>query len=491
MMSTPPPARGRFGQGEARTLREAQEALAAGTTSVVELTQIALAKARSSADLNIFLELFDESALGKAAEVDAQRAAGTTGALAGAIVSIKDNICYARHNVSAASHILEGYTSPYSATVVERLLAAGAVIIGRTNCDEFAMGSSNENSAFGHVLNPLDRSKVPGGSSGGAAASVAAGICNIALGSDTGGSIRQPASFCGVVGFKPTYGRVSRYGLIAFASSFDQIGPFAHTADDALTIHRVIAGHDPLDNTSSHRAVGSGRWLAAGPGEVGRQVAPLKIAYYRECVERPGLDPEIKAHMLGQIERLKAAGHVVEPIELPMLDHLVATYYILATAEASSNLARFDGIRYGHRSKEAKGVDDTYRKSRSEGFGPEVKRRILLGTFVLSAGYYDAYYAQGMRVRRLIRENTLKAFDIYDLVLTPTCPGTAFGHGEINDPVTMYLQDIFTVQANLAGVPALSMPTGTHSNGLPFGTQLMAKPFNDELLLAQAHELFA
>jgi aspartyl-tRNA(Asn)/glutamyl-tRNA(Gln) amidotransferase subunit A len=465
-----------------RTLREAKSALAVGSTSVVELTRAALAQARAKGDLNIFLELFDESALAKAAEVDAKRAAGTAGELAGAIVSIKDNICYAGHKVSASSHILEGYTSPYSATVVERLLAADAVIIGRTNCDEFAMGSSNENSAFGNVLNPLDRSKVPGGSSGGAAASVAAGMCNIALGSDTGGSIRQPASFCGVVGFKPTYGRVSRYGLIAFASSFDQIGPFAHSAEDALAVHRVIAGHDALDNTSSHRPLGAGAGAGAG--------ASLKIAYYRECVERPGLDPEIKAHMLGQIERLKAAGHVVEPIELPMLDHLVPTYYILATAEASSNLARFDGIRYGHRSKEAKGVDDTYRKSRTEGFGPEVKRRILLGTFVLSAGYYDAYYAQGMRVRRLIRDNTLEAFGTYDLILTPTCPGTAFGHGEINDPVTMYLQDIFTVQANLAGVPALSMPTGTHSNGLPFGTQLMAKPFDDEVLLARAHELF-
>ncbi len=480
-MSTPSPTPNGSGLSKARTLREAQNALSAGTTSVVELTRAALAQAREKSDLNIFLELFDESALAKAAEVDAKRAAGTARELAGAIVSIKDNICYADHKVSASSHILEGYTSPYSATVVERLLAADAVILGRTNCDEFAMGSSNENSAFGPVLNPLDPTMVPGGSSGGAAASVAAGICNIALGTDTGGSIRQPASFCGVVGFKPTYGRVSRYGLIAFASSFDQIGPFAHTAEDALALHRVIAGHDPLDNTSSQRAVSSGRPQAAGP---------LRIAYYRECVERAGLDPEIKAHMLGQIERLKAAGHTVEPIELPMLDHLVATYYILATAEASSNLARFDGIRYGHRSKEAKGVDDTYRKSRSEGFGPEVKRRILLGTFVLSAGYYDAYYAQGMRVRRLIRDNTLKAFETYDLVLTPTCPGTAFGHGEINDPVTMYLQDIFTVQANLAGVPALSMPTGSHTNGLPFGTQLMAKPFDDEVLLARAHELF-
>lgn len=464
-----------------RTLREAQDALAAGTTTVVDLTRNALARARELAHLNIFLELFDESALAKAAEVDARRAAGTAGPLAGTIVSIKDNICYRGHRVSASSRILEGYVSPFSATVVDRLLAADAVILGRTNCDEFAMGSSNENSAFGNVGNPLDPTKVPGGSSGGASASVAAGIVHAALGSDTGGSIRQPASFCGVVGLKPTYGRVSRYGLIAFASSFDQIGPFAHTVEDALAVHRVIAGHDPLDNTSSHRPLGM---------EQGSPVSgPLRIAYYRECVERDGLDPEIRAHLLARIEQWRAAGHSVEAIELPLLEHLVPTYYILATAEASSNLARFDGIRYGHRSKEAKGVDDTYRRSRSEGFGPEVQRRILLGTFVLSAGYYDAYYAQGMRVRRLIRENTLKALERFDVVVTPTCPTTAFGHGAITDPVAMYLQDIFTVQANLAGTPAVSVPAGLHSNGLPFGIQLMTKPFSDERLLDLAHEL--
>ena len=464
-----------------RTLRQAQEALAQGSTSVVELTREALDRAKANAASNIFLELFDESALAQAAAVDAKRKAGTAGPLAGAVVSLKDNICYQGHRVSASSRMLEGYVSPYSATVVERLLAADAVIIGRTNCDEFAMGSSNENSAYGIVRNPIDPAKVPGGSSGGAAASVAAGICNIALGSDTGGSIRQPASFCGVLGFKPTYGRVSRYGLIAFASSFDQIGPFAHTASDVLQIHRVLAGHDERDNTSSQRPV-------TDPTGTDR---PLRIAYYRECMDHPGLDPGIRQHMLEHIARLQAEGHVVEPIELPMLDQLVPTYYILATAEASSNLARFDGIRYGHRSASAKGVDETYRKSRTEGFGPEVKRRILLGTFVLSSGYYDAYYAQGMRVRRLIRENTLAAFDRYDMVLTPTCPTTAFGHGEIKDPVAMYLQDIFTVQANLAGVPAVSLPTGTHANGLPYGIQLMAKPFADEWLLAVSGSLFS
>ena len=372
--------------------------------------------------------------------------------------------------------------SPYSATVVERLLAADAVIIGRTNCDEFAMGSSNENSAYGPVGHPLDRKKVPGGSSGGSAVAVAAGITHAALGSDTGGSIRQPASFTGTVGFKPTYGRVSRYGLIAFASSFDQIGPFTRTVEDAARVYEAIAGNDKHDSTTSRKPVEP--VPLADPGK-------LRIAYYKECLERPGLDPEIKAHLVSTIDRLKKEGHAVEAIELPMLDHLVPTYYILATAEASSNLARFDGIRYGHRSSKAKGVEATYRLSRSEGFGPEVKRRILLGTFVLSAGYYDAYYAQGQRVRRLIRDNTLKAFEKHDLILLPTSPITAFDQGQLSgDPIAMYLQDIFTVQANLAGVPAISLPTGTHSNGLPFGLQLMARPFAEAQLLSSAHHLF-
>lgn len=463
-----------------RTFHEAKAALASGTTSVMEMTRAALKKAHAKADLNMFLEMFEETALAKAAEVDAKIAAGTAGPLAGAIISIKDNLCYAGHRVSASSHMLEGYVSPYSSTVVERILAADAVILGRTNCDEFAMGSSNENSAFGAVGNPADPAMVPGGSSGGAAASVAAGICHIALGSDTGGSIRQPASFCGVAGFKPTYGRVSRYGLIAFASSFDQVGPFAHDTHDIDTVYRVIAGPDERDNTSSHKPIPS------ATAETGM----LRIGYYDHCLEHPGMDPEIRAHVSGQIERLRAEGHTVEPVELPMADLFVPTYYILSTAEASSNLARFDGIRYGHRSQSAKGIDETYRKSRTEGFGPEVKRRILLGTFVLSAGFYDAYYAQGMRVRRMIRDHTLDTLSRFDLVLTPTCPTTAFPHGHISDPVSMYLQDIFTVQANLAGTPAISLPTGSHSNGLPFGIQLMAKPFEDELLLARAQRLF-
>ena len=463
-----------------KSLSEAQVLLPRGG-SVVATTERALAMASEKQDLNAFLEVFHASSLEQAARVDARLKAGNAGPLAGMVLSIKDNICYKDHKVSASSRILEGFTSLYSATVVERLLAADAVILGRTNCDEFAMGSSNENSAFGNVKNPLDPTKVPGGSSGGAAASVAAGIVHAALGSDTGGSIRQPASFTGTVGFKPTYGRVSRYGLIAFASSFDQIGPFAHTVEDVAAVYSVMAGHDPKDSTSSHQPVEP--VTLAHPGK-------LRIGYYREGLERAGMDPEVVAHLQAQIDRLKADGHIVEPIDVPLLDFQVPTYYILATAEASSNLARFDGIRFGHRSKIAKGVDETYRLSRTEGFGPEVKRRILLGTFVLSAGYYDAYYAQAQRVRRIIRDKTLAAFDSFDLILSPTCPSTAFAHGEISDPVAMYLQDIFTVQANLAGVPAISLPTGTHSNGMPFGVQLTAKRFDEARLFAAAKHLF-
>ncbi len=463
-----------------KTLSEARDVLARNG-SVVAAVESAVSSAETNKDLNAFLEVFNTSALEQAARVDAKRKAGGAGPLAGLLLSIKDNICYTDHKVGAGSRILEGFTSLYSATVVERLLAADAVIVGRTNCDEFAMGSSNENSAYGNVLNPVDKRMVPGGSSGGAAASVAAGIVHAALGSDTGGSIRQPASFTGTVGFKPTYGRVSRHGLIAFASSFDQIGPFAHSVEDVASIYCVMAGHDPKDSTTSRKPVDP--ITLAHPGK-------LRFGYFREGLERAGMDPEVVTHLQAHIDRLKADGHVVEPIEVPLLDHQVPTYYILATAEASSNLARFDGIHFGHRSKAAKGVEETYRFSRSEGFGREVKRRILLGTFVLSAGYYDAYYGQAQRVRRIIRNKTLEAFEKYDIVLGPTCPTTAFAHGAITDPVTMYLQDIFTVQANLAGTPAISLPTGTHSNGLPFGVQLMAKPFDEARLLAAAKHLF-
>lgn len=464
----------------AKSFTEARVELAQGG-SVTGLAQAALNAAEEHKDLNAFLELFPDSALEQAARVDERVKDGKAGPLAGLVLSIKDNLCYKDHKVSASSRMLEGFTSLYSGTALERLLAADAVIVGRTNCDEFAMGSSNENSAFGPVKNPIDPSKVPGGSSGGAASSVAAGIVHAALGSDTGGSIRQPASFTGTVGLKPTYGRISRYGLIAFASSFDQIGPFTHSVEDCAALFTAMAGHDPKDSTTSQKPVEP--ITLEHPGK-------LRIGYYREGLERDGMDPEVVAHLQAHIDRLSAEGHTLVPLDVPLLDHQVPTYYILATAEASSNLARFDGIHYGHRSALAKGVEETYRLSRSEGFGPEVKRRILLGTFVLSAGYYDAYYAQAQRVRRMLRNATLNALQQVDLILSPTCPTTAFAHGAITDPVAMYLQDIFTVQANLTGTPAISLPTGTHSNGLPFGIQLTARPFEEALLLAASDKLF-
>ncbi|MCB0793109.1 MAG: Asp-tRNA(Asn)/Glu-tRNA(Gln) amidotransferase subunit GatA [Flavobacteriales bacterium] len=453
-----------------------------GGGSVVDLVGTSLAKARELASLNAFLELFEDSALKQARSVDQRIAAGEAGPLAGAVISIKDNICYKGHRVSAASRMLEGFESLFSATVVDRLLNADAVILGRTNCDEFAMGSSNENSAFGAVRNPIDTARVPGGSSGGAAASVAAGIVHAALGSDTGGSIRQPASFTGTVGFKPTYGRVSRYGLIAFASSFDQIGPFANSVEDATAIYNVMAGHDPMDSTTSTRQDAAVELRGTGP---------LRIAFYRDCIEREGVDPAIREAMLRTVTRLQSEGHTLVDVPLPLLDHQVPTYYILATAEASSNLARYDGIHYGYRSPDAKGVDDTYRASRSKGFGPEVQRRILLGTFVLSAGYYDAYYAQAQRVRRLIRDATLSTLSEHDLILLPTSPMTAFECGALSeDPIAMYLQDIFTVQSNLAGNPAISVPLGRDPNGLPFGAQLLSAPFQEDKLLNAARSLF-
>jgi len=421
--------------------------------------------------------------LAQALIVDEKIKAGTEGKLAGVIVGLKDNICYKGHKVSASSKILEGFESLYSATVVERLIAEDAIIIGRLNCDEFAMGSSNENSAFGNVLNPLNNSCVPGGSSGGAAAAVAAGLCHVSLGSDTGGSIRQPASFTGTVGLKPTYGRVSRYGLIAYASSFDQIGPITKTVQDAALILEVISGKDKHDNTCSSEKVES---YSSQINETKK----YKIAYIKECVEAEGIDSEVKQIILNQIETLKSLGHSVEAISFPYLDYLVPTYYVLTTAEASSNLSRFSGIHYGHRTQITSDLENTYKKSRSEGFGKEVKRRIMLGTFVLSSGYYDAYYSKGQKVRRIIHEKTKDIFKTFDFILTPSTPGTAFEFGKNSaDPIKMYLEDIFTVQANIAGIPAISVPCGNHSNGLPVGLQLMCNYFEESKLLNLASKI--
>lgn len=448
------------------------------TVTCADLVNYYIQRIADNRHLNIFLEVFELSALEKAKEVDEKIKDKTAGKLAGLVIALKDNICYKGHRVSASSKILENFESLYNATVVERLLAEDAIIIGRTNCDEFAMGSSNENSAFGNVLNPHNNKCVPGGSSGGSAAAVAADLCHATLGTDTGGSIRQPASFCGVVGYKPTYGRVSRYGAIAYASSFDQIGPLTKSVEDTALIMEVIAGKCRYDSTSSSKPVPSYSQELSTTGK------KFRIAYLKDCLENPGLNPEIRERMNAIITQLKAEGHTVDAVDFPYLDYLVPTYYVLTTAEASSNLARFDGITYGYRSPNATDLESTYKKSRSEGFGTEVQRRIMLGTFVLSAGYYDAYYSKGQRVRKLLQSKVNEIFSSADFILSPATPGTAFEFGQKGaDPIAMYLEDIFTVLANITGHPAVSIPVGKHSNGLPFGIQLTAKAFEDSLLM--------
>ena len=421
--------------------------------------------------------MFEKDALEQAKKADLNFKSGKPGKLSGMVIGIKDNLCYKGHNVSAASKMLEGFESIYSATVVERLIAEDAVIIGRLNCDEFAMGSSNENSAYGPVRHPLNQNMVSGGSSGGSAVAVAAGLCLAALGSDTGGSIRQPASFCGIVGLKPSYGSVSRWGCIAYASSFDQVGPLANTVEDCAVILEVIGGPDEQDATMYQTSL---------PGfSISKEhTGPVKIAYFKEYIDNPALDPEIKERFEKLMSDLKSQGHVVEPVDFPYLEYVIPTYYVLTTAEASSNLSRYDGIHYGYRSKIATDLESTYKLSRTEGFGKEVKRRIMLGTFVLSSGYYDAYYSKAQKVRRLLRNHTDAIFQKYDFILLPVTPGTAFPIGEkSNDPIKMYLEDIYTVQANLCGIPAISLPLGQHSNGLPFGIQLMAPKRADDALL--------
>ena len=377
---------------------------------------------------------------------------------------------------------MNGFVSIYSSTLVERLLAEDAIIIGRTNCDEFAMGSSNENSAFGNVLNDADATRVSGGSSGGSAVAVQAKLCMASFGSDTGGSIRQPAAFCGVIGYKPSYGVVSRYGLIAYASSFDQIGPLTNNIDDLRRIMEVISGADEYDATMSTHKI---------PFATKGETKKMKIAYFNEILNSAGMEEEVILAVRAKIEELKADGHTLEPVEFKYLDYLIPAYYVLSTAEASSNLARFDGIHYGYRSPIAKNIDEVYKKSRSEGFGKEVKNRIMLGTFVLSAGYYDAYYGKAQKLRRLLQDNLKQIFSDYDFILTPTSPTTAFKFGEKgSDPIAMYLADIFTVLSNLTGTPAISLPLATSSkNNMPIGIQLMAASMQDEKLLDFSEEL--
>ncbi len=465
------------------TIRQLQSDLAAGKTSCQQLVAESIKAIEEKKQLNAFLEVFHDSAMAQAKLADEKIASKTAGKLAGVIIGLKDNICYKGHKVSASSKILEGFESLYSSTVVERLLAEDAIIIGRLNCDEFAMGSSNENSAFGNVLNPVNEKTVPGGSSGGSAAAVAAGLCHIALGSDTGGSIRQPASFTGTVGLKPTYGRISRWGLIAYASSFDQIGPITKTVEDAALVLEIMAGADAYDTTASQKKVD--RYTDALADKKN-----YKIAYLKECIDSEGLDPEVRRQTLSALEKMKQNGHTVAAVDFPYLDFLVPTYYVLTTAEASSNLSRFDGVHFGYRSPNATDLESTYKKSRSEGFGKEVKRRIMLGTFVLSAGYYDAYYGKAQKVRNKIRQKTREILTDYDFIVTPSTPGTAFEFGKNSaDPIKMYLEDIFTVQANIVGCPAISVPNGSHSNGLPIGLQIMGRDFEEGHLLNIAAQI--
>ncbi len=463
-----------------RSYADVRNAISSGDT-VMSILDVYLSAIEKNKDLNAFLEVFEGSAREKAELVDEKIKKGTAGCLAGMVIGIKDNLCYKGHVVSASSKILEGFESLFTGTALERLLKEDAIIIGRLNCDEFAMGSSNENSAFGPVLNPVNKKMVPGGSSGGSAAAVAAGLCTAALGSDTGGSIRQPASFTGTYGLKPTYGRISRHGLIAYASSFDQIGTFTSNIHDSTLLLEVMAGEDEYDATVSSKPV-------ENYGEIS-EVKNQRIAIIKEGYEMEGNDPEIKNAMGKVIDGLKEQGHTVDLVSFPYLDYMVPTYYVLTTAEASSNLSRFDGVHFGHRSDKANGVEETYKKSRSEGFGPEAQRRIMAGTFVLSHGYYDAYYTKGQKVRRVIQDKTIEIFKNYDAIILPTTPTTAFDLGALSDPISMYLQDIYTVHANLSGNPAISLPMGKHSNGLPFGIQVIGDFFKEKEMLNFSREL--
>lgn len=464
------------------TFAEIRDGIDRGETSAVAVAEAVLDRiAAEDASLNAFLHVDREGALAAAAQVDRQKAAGQPlGPLAGVPVAVKDNLCTRGVPTTCASKILEGYVPPYDAHVVERLRAAGAVIVGKSNMDEFAMGSSNENSAFGPVRNPWDRDRAPGGSSGGSAAVVAAGLVPGSLGSDTGGSVRQPAAFCGITAIKPTYGRISRYGLVAFASSLDQVGPFARTVEDTARLLTVLAGHDPRDATSAERPVDD--YL----GAVSRGVAGLRIGVLRDAIESLP-DPEVKASTLAAAAALEKAGASLVDVSLPSVSHAVSVYYLVATAEASSNLARFDGVRYGVRKGGGGSLVDMYGTTRAAGFGPEVKRRILLGTYALSAGYYDAFYLKAQRVRTLIRRDYDAALANCDVVLTPTAPTPAFKLGEkTSDPLEMYLADVFTLPPSLAGLPAIATPSGLTKSGLPLGVQLTAAPFAESMLFRVA-----
>ena len=470
---------------EYSSIEQYHSSLQEGRVTCLQAVEHYLQQIKATKRLNAYIHVFTEEAIERAKMLDDRRINGQPiGRLHGVVAGIKDVIAYKDHPLSASSRILEGFESIYSATVVTRLLEQDAIIIGSLNCDEFAMGSTNENSVYGKVLNAMDETRIPGGSSGGSAVAVQAGLCMVSLGSDTGGSVRQPADLCGIIGLKPTYGRVSRYGLIAYASSFDQVGIFGrHVMDVALTLE-VIAGQDEFESTISSRPVEP----YSTPGDTDRK---YRIAWFPEALEHPSLDPEIGTAIRQLLDKLQQEGHRVEPVSFELIDHIVPAYYVLTTAEASSNLSRFDGVKYGYREVPPGGdLTDLYKATRSNGFGKEVKRRIMLGTFVLSAGYYDAYFTRAQKVRKLLYDQTQLIFSEFDFIMLPTTPATAFRIGEkMDDPIAMYLADIYTVMANLTGIPAISLPLFRHRNGMPFGLQVMANRFGELSLLRISDQL--
>ena len=465
------------------SLSQVQSDLLSGKISCRALVDDYLNRINTHQHLNAYLEVFEQEAREQADATDQILKSGKSpGSLFGLVLAIKDNICYAGHVCSASSRILGGFRSLFTATALQRLIDEGAIVIGRTNCDEFAMGSSNENSAYGLVRNAADMQRVPGGSSGGSAVAVQAGLCLASLGSDTGGSIRQPAAFCGLTGFKPTYGRVSRYGLIAYASSFDQIGPFTHQVEDAELITAIMSGFDPKDATSSSQEV------KTSSGEA--KISGMRIGIPAGMLDAQLIQPEIYEHFMKTIDALKSRGAEVKEMPFSLMPYLIPAYYVLTTAEASSNLSRYDGVHFGYRSPQGGDMESIYKRSRTEGFGKEVKNRIMLGTFVLSSGYYDAYYTRAQKVRRLIRDQIEAMYQECDYLLMPCTPSVAFRFGEkTDDPVAMYLSDAYTVLANLSGMPAISIPAGKDREGMPFGIQLMGKAFDEPGLFGFSKKL--
>lgn len=469
-----------------KSIEEYRNQLNNGTISCYKAVEHYLNKIKNSKHLNAFVEVYESESLERAKQLDIKRKDGAQcGILHGVVIAIKDVICYKDHRITASSAILKDFISIYNSTAVEKLLEEDAIIIGNCNCDEFAMGSTNENSVYGRVLNALDADKVPGGSSGGSAVAVQAGMCMVSLGSDTGGSVRQPADFCGITGFKPSYGTVSRHGLIAYASSFDQIGIFSNNVADAAKVLESINGKDKFDSTVF---------------QDDQQKFPVflnnefyKIAILKNALEHQSLDPEIKQSFYSLSGKLKKDGHIVEEIEFDLIDFIVPAYYVLTTAEASSNLSRYDGVRYGYRDEDSSNdLTEFYKKTRSKGFGKEVKRRIMLGTFVLSEGYFDAYFTKAQQVRQLLVEKTKEIFNKYDAIIMPTVPATAFEAGKMDkDPIAVYLADIYTVYANLTGTPAISLPVFKHSNGMPFGVQVLTNKHNELTLLRISNMLFS